>query len=549
MMRRHWRKAVWLLLWMALGAGTLAAMKRADQAFLSYMETGGLSGSAIYELLPADVRFFAHIHQAREEWKAFRQSGLFSALRNVPATRAIFDEWGLVEGEWSAFERWILQFWGPEIIIAGSEKTQAIYIFSPLGNRGQCADWLLQMAASPFGFRVKWRPGQLEGRWCLETDGASFLPPGFHAQFYPIHGAAALAISRRPNPMLELCRLANDPADGLLHAPRFPDFLHEQLGQSKRAFGFIRSSQDNHSEDLGLEWNLAAEKNGDAVLDARLPMLAGVPNPSREPSPPILKRLRQSDDVISMTTSWENLETGWSEWLQRTPPAWNEALKNIGRNATTEIFKEIWSPVFDKLGRHVFIGLGDSVLISERHRLPFPRTVLAFPLEDKDVFVRTIEATVLKCNREWTAGLLIRKITCPNGPYYEVRQADSLWKRKLELKNLPAFAFVSGLLVVSTGGDSMEKILQQMASAPAVPGELNEDGINLWIDLKRAPQIAAFPLVAIGLFHAEDKNESIPSRKLNFPQEWTPILERFGEARLRVTFGSGEARFHVALPP
>ncbi len=548
------RKAIlWSLLWIVALTGIWMAAGRADRAFESYMQQGVSSLAAACDLLPADADVFACNVNFREDWRNLRASKFYPALRELSPIKPVLEEWKLGEEDLTLAEKWFLRFWGPEVAVAFSRENGTLYLLTPLGSRYACVKWLAEMMFRPSGNGA---PGTLRhegGHWWIAVTDDHLCPRGFHVELAPVRGVAVLAISRKPDPLAPVFRLAANPQSGLGQSPNFHDFLRDGMEHANHSFGFVRlRGRGQPPESFGIRWKIWTQPASDGPRS--LQALVQVParcvegSSSQIPNAANLIRLRQPDDIICLVTSREDIQAAWKGCLHHLPSAWTNLISKVTPDRLPEAFRSIWQPIFDKLGKEIFVGLGESSLLSDRYRVPFPRTVVAIPFDDTPVFVRALEDTVLKCNQDFKANLLIRKVVRPQGEYYYVRMGDSSWKYRYGLSSLPVFAFAGGLLLAAPDTSTMEKALERLAD-PASAATAPVEGAAVFANLQRAPQTARALLTCAGALLDPGENAFLTPAQMKNMDELFNLLEQFSEARADITRTPGVYQLRLGLQP
>ncbi len=535
------------ILWVAIGVGIFLATGWADRTFRTYMDSGTAAIGTACELLPANVSAFAYDENFSKDWNILRKSNFYSALKDTFQLRNILEAWKIGEGRLSPFEKWILQFWGTQLIVASSKDGGTLYFLSPIGNREKCIKRFCQMAFSSFGEHVNWKPRRLQNHWYFEADASYFLSTGFHIQFCPIRGVAVMAISRKVDPLLPIFYTAEIQETSLARTPGFSNFFRRGL-QRNQLFGFIRLFANEESKNsLGVEWNFLMEREGQAALDVRLAIPSITVTSKGAAQSELLSQLKQPDDLISTIFSWEDAQMVWNECLRYFPAKWIKPVDQIRAGMWWNTYKEYWEPVFEKLGHEGFIGLGDSNVISDKYQIPFPRTVLAFPFTDSEAFLHAMEATVLKCNQESEANLVIRKTVRSYGEYYEVRMGNSTWKDQYGLRQLPVVAFSGGLFILASSEDAMEKVLQSLVANTTKTQRLNIEGIDFQIQMRQAPDTIRILLGALGAFNPHGENVFLSPTTMRSLSEVFSLMKQFGDSHLALTYQPGQVCLRLLL--
>lgn len=528
---------IWIVLWIAVAMGAFWSGNKATQTLDAYLDVGGPSIAAASELIPAQINFFVYDAHFSQEWKALRGSNFYGALKGLSALREPLESWKITEKEFSPAEKWLTEFFGPEVLLGVSTESKSVYLVSPIGKRDAVIDWLLRMVVADEGKGVKWKLRQIDGRWCLDAE-EGLAPAQYKVQLSVINGIAVLAIGREGDPIAPVLQLASKSGQGLATEKAFDAFFKAGLAQGNAPFGFFRPSA---GQSLGVQWTLAAQVEGKVTLDLVVPRISA-PATTVQPSSSALAGLRQADDYISCVASWDEVRVLWEEALQRLPASWTTSMREINLKSAMGSFDSVWTPVFDKLGRNVFIGLGESEVISEKYRIPVPRAVIAFPLTDTAGFIVALEKTVLEANERLGAKLLIRK--GPKGNYYEVRMGKSEWREQHGLKQLPVFAFSNGLLIIAPDTSAMEKALANAKST-----EVRIDGIDLQVNMRSAPATVRILLAALGAFNAQGENVFLSPRVLHGLSEMATIMEQFGRSDFVIHNEPGFSRIHATLNP
>ncbi len=558
-MNRALKISFWVLLWMATGYGIFYGMREADYTFLKFMDVGEPSLATACDLIPANVQAFACDVHFRENWKEFRKSSVYPSIRGLSVFREACEGLRLGDRDLTALEQWISQYWGSGVVAAYSRENEALYLLSPVGRREECVEWFRRMRWSPFGQHITWTPrifdlnpdGKVsalpKNLWCFEADGAYFSTPGYNIQFHAIHGVAVLAISRKKDPLLDILRTDAAPDKSLAKSAGFSEFFAQGLQHPERPFGFVRLGGDTKSADgLGARWSVVVEKDGRVALDVRIPAPTIAGSMVAVSQFDLLARLRQPDDLVSTVFSWEDAQTLWKEGQRRLPSAWTATIREGQVDAALGSYKDIWKPILDKLGHEMFVGFGDSSVISEKYRVPFPRTIVAVPFTDSVGFIKALEATVQKCNREQEANLVIRK--GGSGDYYEVRMGSAAWQARHGMKELPVFAISNGLLILAPGGEVMEKALKTFSENASRPVEKTE-GLEIRLNLRKSPGTVRILLAALGLLNPQGDNVFLTPSMMHSMSELFALMEQFGDSRLTLTYAPGFLQVHAAINP
>lgn len=524
--------SIWWILYALVFVGVLFAMKYADQVFLAYVKVGSPSVQGASDLMPSNIQAFAYDQNFSEDWKWFRKSKLGLTLKGLPSFQSLLNAWKIWDQELSSFEKWILHFWKSSLMAGYSSKDKTLYLLSPIGTREYVLKWLAEMAVSHYRNQIRWIPRQFQSYRYFEISESSLFHSDFKVQFAVIHGVAVVAMGQNPDPLRQVISSAESPDKALSHDSNFVNFFAQELQKSTQTFGFVRSlNPEGTSEDLGVEWSLSVNPQKQIAIDVRLPahrFTNGETTGNLDP----LALLCHPDYLISVISTREDLKMAWDGCSTYLPSAWTAPiLQQINLEALMGTSKKYWEPVFKKIGHEVFIGLGETNILSEKYRIPFPQTILAVPFNQTAIFVKALEATVLKLNQEAQANLFIRKIIQPNGEYYETRMGDSAWKKKHGLIELPVFGFANGLLIAGPSASSVEKVMQHLNGAPK--SDLAKmEGINLQVNMRRAPETIRILLASLGALNSEGENVFFSPGTMRSMNEIFSVMEEFGNARI-----------------
>jgi hypothetical protein len=543
------RRMVWLVLWVIVFAGMWIGGQRADQVFEKYVEAGNPKTETIYELIPSNTQVFAQSRDFSKEWRVFRKSETYRSFSSLPPVRDVLKTWKMNEAELSLLEKWILQNWGPSLVIAASRQTETIYFYSPVGPRQQCLRWLLRMQQAFFSDNIRWDAAFRDGHWHVDVE-LPFLPAGWKAQFFPVRGIAVLAIGRKADPLAEVLRLADGGRDSLFQDPAFNGFLARGSRVPNATFGFVRSGDEKSSTTgFGVQWLIAHEADGRLFVDVSFPVNNTGASTALYQDLQKLAMLRQDDDQIAMVASWEDLGAIGEECSRFLPKPFRESFLSGGSRLPEPFSRQNWEPVLNKLGHSVFIGLGKSELISDKFNVPFPRTVVAFPYTEQNQFLRVMENLVLKSNSQQYANLLIRKVAQPCGTYYELRMGSSPWRDTHGLKELPVFAFSNGMLILALNCETMEKALQTLNARIEKPAPEKIEGVNVWANLRTLPESLRLLLAASVLIQSRNENVFVTPSAMQTLNDIVSILQQFGETSINLTYENGRGHILARVAP
>ena len=541
---------VWLLLWGAAGAGIFMAGWQADRRFTAYLQGGSPSAEMVDRLLPDHVRFFVHDPNFRQNWPRVRSSPLYRALQNISIFKDTLAAWNLDGETESSFEKWLLKGWGPAVTVAWSEERQALYILSAVGNREESLRWLEQIASSYWAREMKWQLRRLDQQWCLESTQPLASSSRLYAQLCPIHGVAVLAISPNPDPLREILHREVSARGGLLQSPGFSEFRGWSTQTPAQLHGFAHALPRAGSNGKArLEWGLSIGDNGKSHLHFRFPVTAVATASGGDSQVEKLAQLRQPDDLLAIVAACNDLEALRSECMRHFPSAWTAPLEGLNRDNLLGSFRPIWDPVISGTGDHLFIGLGEAEYVSEKYRVPFPRTIIAMPFQETAPFLQALEATVYRLNRSAAANLTIRKVVRPYGEYYEIHMAPTAWRERYGIRELPVFAFAEGLAIISSNSASMEKLLQHMANHPGTTSASLSPGVVFQVNMRRAPNTVKILLGALGLLDPGGENIFLSPEAMRSLNEVYAVMEAFGDSQLVFSSEPGYARIEARLNP
>jgi hypothetical protein len=528
------RRIVWLGLWVVVLVAIVLTARYADSLFMARMSGGTPQANQIFKLLPEETEVLVYDQNFEEHWKRFKKSNLFFSLRNLSVVRGGIDQSGLSDAELDSLEKWIFRFWGPTAVVSYSQKTNSLYLLSPVGNYAECLEWFQRLATSSFRKNLPWTPRKVQDQWVLEyaknSGGRSFV-----AQLATIRGIAVLAISEKKDPMNVII---NASLYGASFGPNLEKFLEKTRGKPDQVCGFVRMLEgDRLKESLGLEWILDVQSAEKIKLEIKAPVQS-IQQQMKAEKNSLLAALRQPDDQISLFGSWEDLKMFWAECEERLPKKWTEPVNAIKPEGVLGSYQKIWNPIWDKLGDDLFLSLGEVQMFSDRYQIPFPHVTIAMPFTEKALFIKAVESTVQKANAEQDANLLIRKVVVGDLGYYDVRMGNSSWKQSHGLKQFPVFAFAKDLLIVSSNTGSMEKILQKLAQGSELTPEIVY-GIDLRMRLHQAPQTIQILLGAVGAFNSEGDNIFLSPTVMHFMSEITSVMKQLGDSHLVMTYEPG----------
>src|SRR4051812_9003758 len=110
----------WGICWLIVIAGCFFSFQKADRIFLNYITSFNSSPRHLAELIPSDISAFISDQNFPEDWTQFRGSEFYSTFRNIAFIRDSLSIWNLDDKEPPAYEKWIKEFWGPNVIISYS---------------------------------------------------------------------------------------------------------------------------------------------------------------------------------------------------------------------------------------------------------------------------------------------------------------------------------------------------------------------------------------------------------------------------------------------
>lgn len=549
-------KVVWALIWILTLGGSYIAYQNADREFSHYLATFSTSPRHVSELLPSTISAFCHDPEFQANWKKFRSSGLYTALRNTSFIREPAERLGLSDHDLSPFENWVLELWGNSATLAVSQKKDAFYLISPIGNGEQSFDWLKKAINLLNKQNVPNSLHRIDNRWCVRGESSSFWPRNVHVEFFPVQGMAVLALGSLDDPITGVFDAADEPQQSLFRNPDFPRYFEESLAQASAKhqfslFGFIRDTRQTTSFDLGNTWVATSKEPG--LVDLEFSMRDSSQN--KEGSPSIdanLKGLSLPDHLITMLSTTEEIGRLWNEASGVIPESVKENAAAINLEPLLGEYYGLWKPVLDKLGKDFYVGFGDAEVMSDKFRVPFPRTTIVMPFEDKKLLFNALEATVLKSNEGLQSNLAVRKHLGTYGEYYEVKMNDSDWRSEHGLKTLPFFACTNSYLVVSTHQGSIESVLGSLKDKPEATLQTQDSNaqgdkkllpqdvtsLQLSVDMQNAPDIIRVLFGVVGLVNPQGDNVFLSPKAMSVFSEVFSVMQQFKEATVSVNYAS-----------
>ncbi|MDD2708531.1 MAG: hypothetical protein PHV34_11010 [Verrucomicrobiae bacterium] len=527
-------KIFWLVLWVLTLAGMWMGARHADRLFNDYLKAGVPQKETVYELLPRDVTYFVQSNSFVKKWKKLKRSVLSKNLSQLTLFRDLTASWQVSDSSLHQLEEWILNYWGPQITAAYSKESQTLFLCSPIGERSKCLEWLLKMQDSSNTTDVQWELIYLDKHRCIEVESPT-LPKGWKIQFFAIHGVAVLAISPKPRPLLEIFQVLDGKKPSLASTLPFQVLLKQTSALNDPTWGFLRLERTQQEQDsLGLQWILTGATGNRFLLDATLPSQTVTAASSDDPALLNLALLRQPDDVLSLVSSWSDMATAWRELLPFAPDPWTTAFSQFRFGSAFGPYAREWKNIWDRVGKQVFISFGKNELISDRFKVPFPRTVMAMPFNEQNLFIQSVEAFVLRCNQQLKANLVVRKSNCPGGAYYEIRMGSSKWRENHGLKEMPPFAFSNGLLILATNTQTMEKALSGLAANAGRLDNQRIEGVDIRMNTKEAPETIRIIMASTALFQSPTDNSFLSPAMMRLMNEAFGVLKQFGDSELQV---------------
>ncbi len=535
------RRLSWTLLWLVFIGGIAWSGYRANRQFDEFMEGGMTATVSSARMIPASVSFFAYAPTFRRDWKELRTSRFFDSLAKLPAVQNLSEAMGWNEKGLSPAELWVTRFWGPGVMLGYSEEKKIFLLTSSVGKREACAQWLMDMALDSSRAQGKWIRRSIEGHWCLEP-GDRVWTRGLNVQFTLVSGVAVLAMGQGDNPLAGvLAELRKNKGDVL---SQYQGIVEQALSNPTETAGFMRWP----TEGAGVTtWNLKQENEGVAV-NVSIPASMITTESLLVKASPVLQGLRQPDDLISTVLSWEDLTGLWKECGEALPRSWTEPFRQVDVKALMGVFYDRWKPVMESLGHEVFIGLGQSETLSDKYQIPFPRTVVAVPFSEPELFVSALESTVLECNQRLHADLVIRKVVKPFGEYYSIRMGESEWRRQHGLKELPVVGFSRGMLMAAPNAADMEKALSNFFEKSSQDFEVTR-GIDLQMDMRNSPSTIRILLASLGAFNSQGENIFLSPKAVSVLSEVFGVMDVFGDSKLTFTHRAGEISLRALLRP
>jgi hypothetical protein len=543
------RRIIWGVCWLIVLGASYLAFQKADRSFIAYLSSFNTSQRNLGELLPPNVTFFVCDQDFQKDWSQFRTSDFYSNIRNISSVRDFLSSWNLNEKELAPWEKWILQSWGSGTVLSYSEENQSFYLISPIGNREQCFEWLRRAISGLRQQHVPWKPKQIANRLCIESESSSFWPEQMKVQFYAVHGMGILAIGKKTDPIQAIYEAANAPQSTLFREPDFPQFYEEGVAKGniqgqQNIFGFIRQ-KDPTAHDLGKTWDLVLNEGGKVEFELNLPSEDQplLVHPSIFSS---LLKIQQSDDILSITSSWEKTKKLWAQGVNYLPESFRQNLFPSDFSSLLGNYAEFWQPLLKETGDEFFVSFGEAGIISDKFRIPFPRTILALPFTDKAGFFHALEQTISKSNEELFSNLLIRKNVRDFGEYYEVKMTESLWREQHGLKELPVFSFVDGLIIFASDESSMEHMLKSLHSDSAKEASESEnEEFELKINMKEAPGILRILFGAFGLLNPQGDNVFLSPSAMSTLSEAFSIMQNFQDGEVKLLQKAHQTQFKL----
>jgi hypothetical protein len=536
------------LAWTALWAVILAAMwfggRAAGRAFDDYMDSGDASAATALAALPAEADGFVFEPDPVARWRLFRRWKLDASLQEFSRLRPLLENWGLGQPKVTPLEGLLLHFWPKNLAVAWSAERGFLWFAAPVGNRWETGRWLADLFLRSPQRPEKCRVERDGGQWWVDVEDPRLLPEGRVAQLAVVRGIAVLAIGPRGSSPLAPVLAPSGP--GIASDPEAAAALEGALRPDAGPAGIVRIVRPGHVTHT-LSWRLTPEgAAGDEALslDLRLPSCRATAPSAPVPGAARLGALAQPDDIVAVVGARPDLAALAELCGRALPPAMAARLGQAGPGWIPEAFRPAWEPVFKKLGDEVFVGVGGGSSPGERARPGFPRAVVAIPMEDPAAFLSALEQTILRCNREQNANMVIRKRTSASGDVYRVAGGEASWKRQF---GLAEFGFAKGLLLLAPDSATLEKAMER-ASSEAAAGDPAR-GVRLRASLPRVGAAFRGLVLAAGALLGGDQTETISPSTLKWMDEALAALRNFGEARADLEREPGAWRLRARLAP
>ena len=547
-MRISPRFLAWTTLWVVALAAMWQGARVAGRAFDGYMKSGEATVASALSILPATADGFVFEPDPVARWKFFRRWKLDASLQEFSRLRPFLEAWGIAQPKVSPLEGALLRFWPRSLAVAWSTERETVWFVSPIGNRWETIRWLGDLALGsnrrPADFRVERRGNQ----WWIEVGDASLAPEGYVIHLAVVRGIAVLGIG--PRASSPLAPILTPEGRGILCDPEALAALDGALRPNAGMTGFVRFMHTGHHRHA-ISWRLTPEGAGDDpvafVLDLRIPSSHARSLSSSVPDAARLAALAQPDDIMAVVASRPDLSVLQKLCAESFPSPITARVGQAGLAWVPEPFRPVWEPILDKLGDRVFIGIGEPSYSSEKGHLSLPRTVMAFPFEDPAAFVAALEQTVLRCNREQDANMIIRKRSGPSGDSYRIAVGDSSWKRPFGLAELPVFGFTKGLLLVAPNSASLDRLMDR-AATEAAAGEPTR-GLRMRANLPRFGGTLRASLLVVSALLGNQRAEFLSPAAMRWVDETLVALRNFGEVQIDLEQEPGAWRLHARLTP
>lgn len=547
-MRVSSRFLFWTLLWgIALSAMWFAA-RAAGRAFDDYMLAGEAPAATALAVLPAGADGFVFETDLVARWRLFRRWKLDASLQEYAFLRPFLETWGLAQPKVGPFERFLLTFWPRNLAAAWSADAATVWLAAPVGNRWETARWLVGFFFSAGLRSESWRVQRDGSQWWIDVEDPRFIPEGYLAQLAFARGVAVLAIG--PKGASPIAPILASAGPGIARGPEAAAALRSDPKRGDGLAGLVWIRRPGHTPHA-ISWRIIPEESDGQpaafVFDLRIPSCRTTIGSAAVPDAARLGVIAQADDFATLVGSRADLGALRDFCAENLSRAAGARLNRPLLDWIPETFRPLWKPVFDKLGDQIFVGIGNPGASREQGRYALPRLVFATPLEDPAVLLNALEQTVLRCNQEGDANLIIRKRSGASGEAYRILGADAFWKRNLGLSESPVFGFAKGLLLVASDSASLEKAMERVATEAAAGEPMR--GLRMRAGLPRLGGAFRTGLLAAGAILDDGDAGLVSASVLQRMDETLAAFRNFGEARVDLEREPGAWRLRARLTP
>jgi hypothetical protein len=530
-MKKIYKVLAWAVS-IAVAWGMVWAAQRADQAFLDFWKGGQSATGSLFSMLPEGVNQKLYGYSLGKYWKSLRTSEQGRAVLDTSPIRSSLEKWGIIGKDPTPFETWGMEYWGEDTLWGYDDHHRVGYLLTPMGTRGDCFQWLAKMFLSSVGKHLNWKPSESHGRMVFRAKDTSFWPEDLNVEFCFIQGVAVLGLGLQTHPLKNILSESKGPHRNKNLSEDGQRFLEAQQSRYQGVMGSFRSRDDN-SQSLRF-WSLLEVEKNKINFRLEIPSSADlVEEPSRELSQTLV-RFRQDSDQISLYGSMAEIKTVWEKFSPKLPQKWTDLVSSLDKSVFLGGYQSIWDPILKNLGSEIYVAFAEGSAISSKYQIPFPKTVIAIPLEDRNPVIQALEATVLRLNKNEEANLLLRKSVRAAGEFYEVKMGESAWQKKHGLKELPVLGFIENFLVLSLDAASLNLLCDHLASNQGKASPEALQGVQLRVKLKESPQTIRVLLGVLGVLTSQEENMVLTPQVMKFLDEWLEVARKYSEIDLRL---------------